>query len=308
MKSSNGKSDSRRKTDKKTRPGATRRSKALAAAIAGSFAVAVLIFWLVSSQGRIPPMPRATFSAEEEAAALKDLKGRIHGFAPTDEERDLIRLLDEVHRTETAEDGPENQAEIRRKIESFRAAASRLSGMAEERYLLLGDFLAVEFDGALEALLAKIRALSKNDNRAKGVVSFERIERLGGSFFSRCVSRGAITRDGRLLASRLAPEVLFRARWRLLGELRLEIGLSLIEKKAYYDFVAAFTSPHSENQRLAAVGELGGLDKSYDTVIARALVFHQAGKDADAYKHLQEAIFAGRGGAAVRNFSRAVRP
>jgi hypothetical protein len=92
-----------------------------------------------------------------------------------------------------------------------------------------------------------------------------------------------------------------------MGGLNIEQDLNSVEKRAYFDFVVAFTDPVSSQRRLEAVGRLKQLDNSYNDLIARAIVLHESGSDRNAYRELQKAIAQGRNGAEILNFAKALR-
>jgi len=274
---------------------------ALLAAVVGG------VVYLLASRGggRAPDMPRASFGEDELKASARGLAERAEGFEPDDDERRLIDLLERLNLAETRrEPGPETLKEVRGLVGAVTEEARSLAGADRARYLSMGAHLAIRFERALLELLEAARGEGLAALIEASAPRASEARRLGGAFLAEAMDRGLIEDDGRLRGPSILPQVLFRVRWRGFAGVGLQEGLLPVERRAYMDFVAAFSREGSVEVRLQAVEELSSLDPSYDAAIARAVVLHEAGKDWDAHIELEAAIEAGRDDDVVRDFAR----
>jgi hypothetical protein len=267
--------------------------------------VVVAVYFLVSSKGRIPSLPRIQITDGNQNQVTEELFSRIKGFEPHAEEKELALQLTGIHRLETTKNA--QGAKLKEALDLFRETASYVIVKDKKRYLLLGDYLAFKFGEALENLLSFAQRDGFDAVRVNNKKIIEEIEIKGGSFLNRARGRGVIGDKGQLHMPRITPQVLFRIRWRHLGGLRIEEDLNQVETKAYFDFVVAFTNPLSVKRRLGAITRLKEMDNSYNDLIARAIVLHEAGNDLDAYKALKNAIDQGRNDAEILSFAKALQ-
>lgn len=271
------------------------------------FAAGVTYF-LVGQRGHIPPLPRVRFESDEQVRSLDDLKERAREFVPTELEERLIRKLVEIHKKEVRKEPIASEEDrLRVDLDAFGAEARVFGSQNPGRYLLLGDYLAYEFHECLNTLLQILRERAKTGS-VPGPLKEAILEvvRTGGGFYERAVRSGAILPDGRLLASWIAPEVLFRARWRHFGALRADQDFTDVEKRAYFDFLTAFAPPTSVDKRLEAINELAKLTDSFDGVVARAIVLHEAGRTREAQKLVKRTLKQGRGDSVLKNLENAL--
>ena len=270
-----------------------------------AMAVFGAVYYLVSSEGRIPSLPRIELSENEQKKATEALLARLKGFELLAEEKELTALLTEIHRLETTLES--EGSKLKETLSRFKKTASDMIEKDRQRYLLLGDYLAFEFGRTLDELLSVAQRDGFAAVRANNLKMIEEIEVKGGSFLKRARRRGMIGDRGKLNAPRITPQILFRIRWRHLGGLPIEVELSPEERKAYYDFTVAFTSPSSVKRRLVAIHRIKETDDSYNELIAQAIVLHESGNDQDAYQILKKAIDQGRSDAEILSFAKALR-
>ncbi len=279
------------------------------AVVLAALCIAAAVFRMVSSKGRIPQLPRVVLSATEERTATEALRRRTAAFVPSAQETGLVQLFEQMHRAETERlrKGANDKGPLGEQ-EAFRQAALQAVSLDESRFLLLGDWLALRFQDAFVKVLAHAQQHGIEAVTTEGSEMMRRLLLSGGTFFFRAVKAGAITPDGKLSASQIAPQVLFRVRWRHLAKVRLDEGFSAAEKKAHFDFVAAFASPVAEQSRVRAVSELKRLDKSYDNTVALGIVLHEAGNDKAAYDVVSKTMKNGRKDTALLEFAKALEP
>ena len=265
-------------------------------------------YFLVGRRGNIPPLPRVRFEGDEQVRSLDDLKKRAREFVPTDPEEQLIQKLVEIHKKEIQKQTTSSDENgLRFDLEAFGVEARAFGSQNPARYLLLGDHLAYEFHECLNTLLQLLREKTKTGHvpgRLKEAIL--EVVRTGGVFYERAMRSGAILPDGRLLAPGIAPEVLFRARWRHFGALRADQGFTDVEKRAYFDFLTAFAPPTSVDKRLEAINELAKLTDSFDAVVARAIVLHEAGQTREALNLVKQTLKQGRGDSVLENLENAL--
>lgn len=260
-----------------------------------------VVYLLVSSKGHIPELPRTQLNRDAQAQIRAKWADRTAHFKMTDQERELAGLLNQVHGLETATEVDRDA--LRDALGRFSKKAAVVVGENKERYLLLGDYLALDFQQALLRALADVA----RDGLESNEETTEEIRNKGGAFWTHALRRGVIDERGRLHVWEVTPAVLFRVRWRHLAGLDMEESFSTEELRLYYDFVVAFTTPDSVETRLSAITRLKALDGSFDDVLARAMVFHQGGRGDEAYQELKKAMDGGRRDTQTVNFFRALR-
>jgi len=273
----------------------------------GAVALAALVYFLTRRTGDVPDLPRPQFDADQVEQATADLAKRAAEVSLTDDERALIGMLEDLNRAETAEPtGPESAVQVEGMVKAVGEVARARAARNLQRYLRLGDSLAIDFGEALGALLTEARG--DGLERAMRSDAGDEIRRLGGSFASRAIERGLLTEDGAIDGSVLLPHVLFRVRWRALAGLDRREGLAAVEWLAHMDFVLTFSRPSSVEARLQAIDEIVKTQPEFDALLARAIVYHEAGMDDEALSLLSEAIAAGRADDAVTDFARTISP
>jgi hypothetical protein len=248
--------------------------------------MAAIYLW-VDQKGLIPQLPRIEVTVPQEIEVMTNLSSRLEGFRPSDEENLLMEDLISIHRLET--ENPSDGKLLKKALDKFRKKVGGFLQKDAKRYLLLGDFLAIDFNRSLKEILKKVGQSNLKSLLAKDKGLLDEVNQKGGSFFRLALDRNLIRGDGELNGSKIVPLVLFRIRWRHMGKISMTRGLGKVEQKAYYDFVAAFSRPSNIRKRLSAVKNLKELDSSYDNVIAAALVYHEGGRSEDAYNVLKKA-------------------
>jgi hypothetical protein len=241
----------------------------------------------------LPELPRARFAEAEVDAALAALRGRTAEFAPRGDEERLVVDIRAVHEAEAAAArGKESRERGAALYDGFRKAAAAVARADKGRYLLVGERLALELQDAIGPLLDDAREQGTEEVLSGSGAALARAITAGGTFAFKAAERGLIDRRGELRGPRLLPEVLFRKRWCGAVGLTGQEVFSEVERRAELDFAAAFTT--DVGQRLDAIEKLAGLDRSYDAVVARALVLHAAERDAEARATIEEAVRRGR--------------
>lgn len=273
-----------------------------------SLGLAVAIYVLVGKPGHIPPLPRVTIEEPAQAKVLEDLSRRVSGVELSKAEQEFVDRLYAIHETEAQK--KKALAEVNRideQIQQFRVEAREFAGRDLEGYLLLGDYLADRFHRSLEELIKRARQEgSLNGPLVQSLPEFAQMAETGGGFLNHALERGVLTVDGRLIALKIAPVVVFRARWRDFARLPLDLGFSDVEKAAYFDFLAAFAEPKALRKRLAAIDEITKLQKSFDGVVARAIVMHEAGQHKEALALVEQTIRRGRDDNVIHSLARAL--
>lgn len=258
--------------------------------------VAAAIYLLARPEpAKVPPMPRASVDESEVARTLSVLEDRARGFVPEGDEKKLVDLLVRLNRAEVGYGGeaPDSNDQARSLMEEFRRLASAVRDRDHERFVTLGEHLALRFHDALADVLGEAREKGLDNVIAHKGKEVEALIEIGGTFM-RLSEHGLFGQDGVLNASPLLPEVLFRKRWCALAGARGMEGFTETELVVNHDFVAAFGDRTAVVQRLVAVERIEALDDDYDGVTARALVYHQGGQDEKAVEVLKEAVKGGR--------------
>ncbi len=267
--------------------------------------IALLVYLRITSSPRMPEFPRCAISQNRANQVIQSLRARTAGFEPSAKEKELIHLLQRVHQLEAGDPSAAESDELVQKLSMVRFQSERLTGVSLDRYLKLGDHLAVNFHDALETYLLLVRANpgghSDSDSAAASVID------RSGAFLKLALKRGAISPDGTMHMSPITPQVLFRVRWRSLANLRLDMDLKSPEKSAYFDFKAKFADKKNLKSRITAIAELTRTCPAYDATIARAMAMYQAGNKERAKKELENAIEKGRGTPQIKQLLRTLR-
>jgi hypothetical protein len=291
-----------------TDPGGSRpRGLAALVLISGAVGLGVLVYFLAGGErGSVPSIPRVDFSEPAVAESLRDLERRASSIEPSDDDRELLSLLEDLHASETAERiGPDAARRIEELLRVIREEAQSALARDREGYLALGDRQAWLFHSAMRDLLAAARSggLESVDAERRS-----RLVRLGGAFFQRAVDRGLVTEDGALRGPDHLPSVLFRVRWRMLAGMDAHADLERVEIAAHLDFVAAFAPPAEVERRLEAIEKLAERDGSYDAVMARAVALSEGGRASEAYDLLRAVREKGREDEALLGLLRHLAP
>jgi hypothetical protein len=256
--------------------------------------LAVAVFFAARGRERpLPEMPRAVFGDAEIGTALASLRSRAERVVPRGDEVRVVADMRALHVAEAAAlRGAEPKDRGAALFDAFRKTAAALATADRERYLLVGEKLALELQAALGPLLEAARRDGMPAILSGGGAELRRVVDAGGTFVFKAAERGVIDPRGEIRGARLLPEVLFRKRWCGAVGMAGAERFGGVERRAELDFVAAFTT--DVQQRLRAIDALAAMDRSYDGVVARALVLHGAGRDAEARRILEEAARTGR--------------
>jgi hypothetical protein len=268
--------------------------RAIGIGIAAAVALAAVVFFAARcGEKPLPEMPRARFDEAEIGAALTALGARAGRVVPRGDEDRLVVEMQALHVAEAAAlRGEETRARSAALYDTFRKTAAAVAKADRGRYVLLGEKLALELGAAMGPLLEAARREGTPAVIARDGAELRRVVDAGGTFVFKAVERGLIDGRGEIRGARLLPEVLFRKRWcGAVGLVDAE-GFSDVERRAELDFTVAFTT--DIEQRLRAVDALAALDHAYDAVVAKALLLHAAGRDAEARRIVEEAVGKGR--------------
>ena len=281
-------------TGKSPRDDRRKGRRTIAVVVASALALAFVVFFVARcGEKPLPEMTRARFDEAEIGAALAALRARAGRVVPRGDEERLVVEMQALHTAEAAAlRGREPKERGAALFDAFRKIAASVAKADRARYVLVGEKLALELQDALGPLIEAARREGTPAVMARDGAELRRVVDAGGVFVFKAVERGLIDGRGEIRGAGLLPEVLFRKRWcGTVGLLGAE-GFSDVERRAELDFTAAFTT--DVDQRLSAVDALAALDRSYDAVVARALVLHAAGRDADAKRIVEEAVGKGR--------------
>ncbi|MFO8072128.1 MAG: hypothetical protein R6V85_09660 [Polyangia bacterium] len=287
--------------------GSRHRGLAALVFVAGAVALGVLVYFLAGGgRGAVPSMPRAELSESAVAESLNALERRASSIEPSDDDRGLLSLLEDLHASETAERvGPDTARRIEELLRVIREEAQSALARDREGYLALGDRQAWLFHSAMLDVLEAARGRGLE---SVGAERRSRLVRLGGAFFQRALDRGLVTEDGELNGPDHLPSVLFRVRWRMLAGMDAHADLEPVEIAAHLDFVAAFAPPAEVERRLEAIEKLAERDESYDAVLARAVALTEGGRVSEAYDLLRAARENGRKDEALLGLLRHLAP
>lgn len=256
-------------------------------------AVGAAVFMLARTDSSQPlTMPRASFTQKEIDDAMTDLERSAADIILTEQEKEIVAVLDELHGLEVTSVQPDagTGGRARELMAIFRSKARALHEGNPERFLGLGKRLAVDFRKALTDLLKIAGEHGLQKTLEAGGEPVERVVRTGGAFVKKAVEVGLIDDRGVLHASKLLPQILFLRRWFGMAGLGGRTTFSETEQRANHDFVIAFSTSGQLRGKLRAIDKLVQLEPGYDGDLAKILVLRQAGKGDEARALVEEAV------------------
>jgi tetratricopeptide (TPR) repeat protein len=238
--------------------------------------------------GSVPSMPSLNINQNE----LKDAVDRLHKRA------DSVKKLNSYQASTLEAFFKLNMVEISSKDPQTVIAAqagfeqqTQIPATAKkERYLLLGDYVAVKFEKALKKVLLR----AENEGLKKIInledADYANLVKLSGSFLVSLIQRGAVAEDGKLLIPDYMPQIIFRRRWRMLGGLPYRYNFLEVEALVDNYYLLMQTEPSLVDKRLKAVKRVKQLTPDFDYILARAIVYYEGKERQRAIEVLKSAI------------------
>jgi len=237
-----------------------------------------------SGSGRVPDMPAVAVDDEQLAFALKRLKDR----AALPVEADYAeRVTGAYYQLNRAESGVDSVDGLNRLMAQFEQTTGIPSTARKERYLLLGDRLAVAFEVRLQKLLAAASQKGLSRLIKSGAPEYLSVVEISGSFVSTMARMNTLREDGTLTVPSYIPQIVFRRRWRMLGGLPYRYQFLPVESLVDSYYLLRWSSPTLVDERVRAAARVKRFVPAFDEILARAIVYHEGGETKKAIALLE---------------------
>ncbi|MBN2339945.1 MAG: hypothetical protein JXX29_05360, partial [Deltaproteobacteria bacterium] len=150
--------------------------------------------------------------------------------------------------------------------------------------------LAKQFETELFQVLESAHAQGMEQVMHAKPDAYRKLIKLSGSFLQNSLRVGLISKDGTLHAERYVPQLLFRKRWRMLGDLPFLYQFLDIEAVADAAYQLQFGNPRNVDIRLKAAERVGEQDSRFDVDVAKALVLYQGKESKRALLYLENVL------------------
>jgi len=221
---------------------------------------------------------------EQLAFALKRLKDR----AALPVEADYAeRVTGAYYQLNRAESGVDSVDGLNRLMAQFEQTTGIPSTARKERYLLLGDRLAVAFEVRLQKLLAAASQKGLSRLIKSGAPEYLSVVEISGSFVSTMARMNTLREDGTLTVPSYIPQIVFRRRWRMLGGLPYRYQFLPVESLVDSYYLLRWSSPTLVDERVRAAARVKRFVPAFDEILARAIVYHEGGETKKAIALLE---------------------
>lgn len=241
--------------------------------LASLIVVFLSVYFLAKPTGGfVPAMPNVTIDNARISFSVKRLKKRAASVKLESYHRELLAAFQAFN---NAEAGGKDEKEIEALRLVFVDRTMIAQTAQKERYLLLGDFLAVQFEKHLFAVLKELRQMGLGEVTGRRSEDYRKLVALSGNFLANSVRIGLISKRGELNTEKYVPQILFRKRWRILGDIPFRLHFLQIESLVDAVYMLQFGNAANTSQRLEAVKRIEKQDDSFDSAIAKGLVLYQ---------------------------------
>ncbi|MBN2803395.1 MAG: hypothetical protein JXR91_09895 [Deltaproteobacteria bacterium] len=244
---------------------------------------AALVYYLSrSSRSTRPEVPAVKIDKNSLDIALKRFNERAKSVHELDSyQKNVMTVFKKLNLEEITS---KDIKDILSTKSVFEQATQIGSTGNKERYILLGDWAAYQFNELLFIFLNKckkhggVSALIKN-----GDSDYGRLVESGGNFIVNLIKQKALLDTGELLVPDYIPQIVFRRRWRMLGGLPDRYEFMEIEALADNYYLLTHTDDMLVDRRLHAVKMIKRYYPEYDEIFARAVVYYE-GKETERSK------------------------
>ncbi len=253
-------------------------------------------------------MPQVEVTEHEIEVEEVRLFKRVGELVVSVDEQGIIEKLRAMHLAEyEAYKGNVDAKVLEDATNELKKAAASYANIELRRYLAFGDYLAYEFTKKLKVILdqAKKEGLQKTLNGGGAEVGD--LVKASGAYVHHALKTEILKEDGSYNVARILPMVQFRIRWRGLGGVPLDEGISETDRKVHFNFVLSNPLRASVNSRMAAAYQLAQVDESFDRPLAEAIVLNEEGKTVLAIETLDKAVESGEENAAHATFAEYLR-
>ena len=279
----------RRNTDGSPKKGRFGRLKVLTTGLLVAALFLAVYFGASSGKGALPPMPEVPVDAAQMAFAVERLERRAKSVKLDNWHKELIDAFEKLN---IAEAQKQNGKTIAGLHQIFLNKSGIPQTAQKARYLLLGDYLAVRFEAMFKQVLAEIGKQGVAQAMMAQSTAYQELVKLSGNFLQDSIHMGLVRPDGTLRVAPYVPQILFRKRWRALGEIPFRYRFLEIESLADSIYQLNFGSRDALDMRLRAIRRIQKAVPDYDDVTAKALVYYEAKETAHAIEILKNALKA----------------
>ena len=148
----------------------------------------------------------------------------------------------------------------------------------------------MQFESRLNQVLAEIREQGLEKAMAARSDAHSELLALSGNFLKNSMEIGLIKPNGELQCAPYIPQILFRKRWRVLGELPFRYLFLETESLADAAYQLEFGNSAAVETRLKAIRRIRKQAPDFDYATASALVYYHGGEKARALEVVKSAL------------------
>ena len=230
--------------------------------------------------GALPAMPEIAIDAALIDFAVKRVQTRAQTVSLTEYHKSL---RDAYQALNVAEVEGVDGKELMRLRQNFVEKTEIGQTARKERYLLMGDYLAVQFEKILFDVLEDIQNKGLQQVLNSKSANYRKLISISGNFLKEGIRSGLIDADGQMHDASFVPQILFRKRWRMLGEIPYRYQFLPIESLVDAAYQLRFGNPANPELRLKAVQRIQRAVPDFNHLLASALVYYEA-KEAERAK------------------------
>ena len=247
--------------------------------------LALMIFTAVfyvarPKHGAVPTMPEVAIDPTQIDFAVKRIRARARTVSFSEYHHMLRDAYQDLNLAEV--EGVDGK-ELMRLRQNFVEKTEIGQTARKERYLLMGDYLAVQFEKVLSDVLKDIGNKGLQPVLASQSANYRKLISISGNFLKEGIRSGLIGTDGQMHDASFVPQILFRKRWRMLGEMPYRYQFLPIESLVDAAYQLRFGNPAHPDSRLRAVQRIHRAVPDFNHLLASALVHYEA-KEAERAK------------------------
>ncbi|MBN2528525.1 MAG: hypothetical protein JXR76_19205 [Deltaproteobacteria bacterium] len=256
------------------------KKKLVIARVAFIFGILIVVFlsiYFLSTprQGALPVMPEVSINDSQIDFAVRRFRERAGSVELESYHNELTAVFKKLNLAEAENSDNDTIAHI----QALFLEKTLISQTAQkERYLLTGDYLALAFENTLNRVLGEIRQKGLARAMGDGSAAYRELVALSGNFLKKSIENGMIRQDGQQQVPSYLPEILFRKRWRILGELPHLYQFLEIESMADAAYTLKYGNPVDVDRRLRAVRRIQQSIPGFDYRLATALIYFEGGE------------------------------
>ena len=255
------------------------------------FLIAFIVFKFARpSKGAVPAMPALKINTDKLNVAIKRFKTRAQSIKELNSyQESTLQSFYKLNISEIKIKDPKILGAIQL---GFEQQAGISSTGEKEKFLLLGDYAAMQFDNQLKQFLKRAGTTGVNRLIKQKDKLYLKLIKTGGNFITAFINSGVLSDNGELLVPDYIPQIVFRRRWRMLGGLPYRYNFLEIEALVDNYYLLTHTDHRFVDKRLRALNYIKKASPDYDDDIAKAIVYYEGKETKRAIAVLKDVVSA----------------